>query len=215
MDQLLRDQPFLMHWAITMLVLIVAITFHEFGHAIAADRLGDNTPRSQGRLTINPIDHLDPLGTLMMAVSTYTGFGIGWGRPVLVQFSSLRHPRRDMMLVALAGPATNVIQALIFAVAVRLNDAQGWVPAGSAGDELLTTGVWINLALIFFNLIPITPLDGSKVLSALLPLRQAQAYDRFMGTFGLILFLGLALTRASSYIIGPPVLFCYRLLVGF
>ena len=197
-----------------MVVLIVAITIHEFGHAFAADRLGDNTPRSQGRISINPIDHLDPLGTLMMAVSTYTGFGIGWGKPVQYNPGNLRRPRRDPLIIAIAGPITNVAQTLVFTVAVRLCEARGWVEVGSQGDRLLLTGIWINLALVFFNMIPIPPLDGSKVLSALLPIDQARAYDRLMGTFGLLLFFALAFTGALSYIIGPPMRFFYEILVG-
>jgi Zn-dependent protease len=208
------QQTVLLNWVETMLILIIAITIHEFAHAIAADRLGDDTPRSQGRLSINPIDHLDPLGTLMMAVSTYTGFGIGWGKPVMTHPDRFRHPRRDILLVAVAGPFSNILQALLFAGAVRLNDAQGWMVPGSPGDQLLTTGILINLALTFFNLIPIPPLDGSKVFSALLPVKHAQVYDQFMGTFGLIIFMVLAFTRLSTYLIGPPVFYFYTLLAG-
>ncbi len=209
------DQATVLNFVETMLVLIIAITIHEFAHAFTADRIGDDLPRSQGRISVNPVDHLDPIGTLMMAVTTYTGFGIGWGKPVMTNPGAYRHPRRDMLLIAAAGPFSNLLQALVFAAAYRLNAAQGWMPPGTPGDNLLTTGIWINLALIFFNLIPITPLDGSKVLSALLPIRQAQAYDRFMGTFGLILFLVLAFSRVSVYIIGPPVAFFYALLAGY
>ena len=208
------DQAVILGWVQTMVVLIIAITIHEFAHAIAADRLGDNTPRSQGRISLNPADHLDPLGTLMMAVSTYTGFGIGWGRPVQYNPGNLRRPRWDPLLIAAAGPLSNILQALLFTAAVRLNAGQHWFADGSAGDQILSTGIWINLALTFFNLIPIPPLDGSKVLSALLPLPQAMAYDRFMGTFGLMLFFVLAFTHAASYLIGPPITFFYGILVG-
>lgn len=199
----------------TMLILIIAITIHEFAHAITADKLGDDTPRSQGRISINPADHLDPFGTVMMAVSTFTGFGIGWGKPVMTHPSAFRHPRRDMLLVAVAGPVSNILQALFFAAVFRLNAVEGWLMPGSPGDDLLSTGIWINLALTFFNLIPIPPLDGSKVFSALLPLPHAQTYDRFMGTFGLVLFMILAFTHLSSYIIGPPVAYFFSLLAGY
>ncbi len=208
------DQALVLGWVQTMVVLIIAITIHEFARAIAADRLGDNTPRSQGRISLNPADHLDPLGTLMMAVSTYTGFGIGWGKPVQYNPGNLRRPRWDPLLIAAAGPLSNVLQALLFTAAVRLNTGQHWFAPDSPGDQILSTGIWINLALTFFNLIPIPPLDGSKVLSALLPLRHAQAYDRIMGTFGLILFFALAFTHAAFYLIGPPITFFYGILVG-
>ena len=208
------DQGVIFNWVQTMVVLIVAITIHEFGHAFAADRLGDNTPRSQGRISINPIDHLDPIGTLMMAVSTYTGFGIGWGKPVQFNPGNLRRPRWDPLIIAIAGPITNIIQALVFTTALHLCEAQSWVQVGSKGEQFLLTGIWINLALVFFNMIPIPPLDGSKVVSALLPINQAQAYDRLMGTFGLLLFFALAFTGVSSYIIVPPMRFFYDILVG-
>lgn len=208
------DQSVILGWIETMVVLIIAITIHEFSHALAADRLGDNTPRSQGRISLNPADHLDPLGTLMMAVTTYTGFGIGWGKPVQYNPGNLRRPRWDPLLIAAAGPFSNILQALFFAAVVRLNDAHGWLAPGSPGDQLLSMGIIINLALTLFNLIPIPPLDGSKVLSALLPMRHAQAYDRFMGTFGMMLFLLLAFTRVTTYIIGPPIGYFYRLLAG-
>ena len=206
------DQTVLFNWVQTMLVLIVAITVHEFAHAFAADRLGDNTPRSQGRISLNPIDHLDPIGTLLMAISTYTGFGIGWGKPVQYNPGNLRRPRWDPLIIAIAGPISNIAQALAFAAAARLCETQNWVPPNSPGDLLLRTGVWINLALAFFNMIPIPPLDGSKVLSALLPINQARAYDRVMGTFGLMLFFVLAFTGAASYLIGPPVGLFFHLL---
>lgn len=208
------DQAVIIGWLQTMVVLVIAITIHEFAHAIAADRLGDNTPRSQGRISINPADHLDPLGTLMMAVSTYTGFGIGWGRPVQYNPGNLRRPRWDPLLIAAAGPLSNVLQALFFTALVRLNDLRHWFAPDTAVDQILSTAIWINLALTFFNLIPIPPLDGSKVLSALLPLPQAMAYDKFMATFGLLLFFALAFTGAASFLIGPPISFFYGLLVG-
>ncbi len=208
------SQAVALNFVETMLVLIIAITIHEFAHAITADRLGDDTPRSQGRISVNPTDHLDPLGTLMMAITTFTGFGIGWGKPVMTHPSAFRHPRRDMLLVAVAGPISNVLQALFFAAAVHLDIRYNWLPPGSPGEDLLTTGILINLALVFFNLIPIPPLDGSKVLSALLPMPHAVAYDKFMATFGLFLFLALAFTHISTYIIGPPVAYFFSMLTG-
>lgn len=198
----------------TLLVLVVAITVHEFAHAAAADRLGDPTPRDQGRVTLNPASHLDPMGTLMMALSTFFGFGIGWGRPVLTHPANFRHPRRDTLLVAVWGPVSNLAQAVVYAGVSRFSAHLGWLAAGSPGDELIQTGVWVNLALAFFNLIPIPPLDGSKVLSALLPLGPAQAFDRFMAQWGLLLFLALIITHAASRLIGPPVQAAYSFLVG-
>ena len=121
-----RDYPLLLG-----IYLIIAITVHEFAHALAADRLGDNTPRAQGRISLNPADHLDPLGTVMMAVTTYTGFGIGWGKPVQYNPGNLRRPRWDPLLIAVAGPLSNILQALLFTAALRLSDGQNWLPPDS------------------------------------------------------------------------------------
>ncbi len=197
-----------------MLVLVIAITIHEFAHAIVAYRCGDDTPRGQHRLSLNPIDHLSPIGTLMMAVSSATGFGIGWGKPVQYQPGNLNHPRWDPLKIAIAGPISNVLQALIFAGLIRLSMHYGWLPEGSPGDQFLADGVWVNLALTFFNFIPVPPLDGSKILSALLPLSQAQAYDQFMGQWSFLLFFVIAFTGLASVIIGPPIASIYRFLVG-
>ena len=198
-----------------MLVLIVSVTIHEFAHAITADRLGDDTPRSQGRISINPIDHLDPLGTIMMAISSYTGFGIGWGKPVQYNPGNLKNPRWDPLKIAIAGPISNIVQAVLFAGLVRLSDHFNWWDPGTWPYDLITLGVWINLALAIFNMIPIPPLDGSKVLSALLPTLHARRYDLIMGQIGFLLFLAIVFTHATSYIIGPPVSSVYHVLVGW
>lgn len=208
------DQAVILGWIQTMVVLIIAITVHEFAHALAADRLGDNTPRAQGRISLNPADHLDPLGTVMMAVTTYTGFGIGWGKPVQYNPGNLRRPRWDPLLIAVAGPLSNILQALLFTAALRLSDRQNWLPPDSPVLQIFSTGITINLALAFFNLIPIPPLDGSKVLSALLPISAAISYDKFMATFGMFFFVLIAFTRAAAFVIGPPIAFFYNLLVG-
>jgi len=164
------DQAVVLGWIQTMVVLIIAITVHEFAHALAADRLGDNTPRAQGR----------------------------W----------------DPLLIAAAGPLSNILQALLFTAALRLNDWQHWLAPDSPVVQIFSTGILINLALTFFNLIPIPPLDGSKVLSALLPISQAMAYDKFMATFGMIFFVLIAFTGAAAFVIGPPISFFYNLLIG-
>lgn len=202
------------NWVETMLVLIVAITIHEFAHALATDRCGDPTPRSQGRLTLNPIDHLDPLGTAMMAVSSLIGFGIGWGRPVQYNPFNLKHPRWDQLKIAIWGPISNILQALVFAGLIRLDEKINWLGSNDAAWNLLSMAVYINLALAFFNMIPIPPLDGSKILSSILPVSGAQQYDRVMGQWGLLIFAALIFTHATSYVIGPPTDFVYHLLVG-
>lgn len=154
------------------IVLLIAFTIHELAHAITADRLGDPTPRRQGRITLNPLAHLDPVGTLMLLVS-----GFGWAKPVMVQPAYLRgNPRTSMGIVAAAGPLSNLLLAAVAAIPLRL----GLVDLSSQGGEiipslgfLLVQFVFINLVLLFFNLIPIPPLDGFKILTAVLPAEMA------------------------------------------
>ncbi len=155
----------------------MAITVHEFAHAFAADRLGDDLPRSQGRVSLFPTDHLDPVGTLMMAVTSWTGFGIGWGKPVQTNPSAFRNPRRDQGIVAVAGPLSNIAQATLFSLGIRLmvGLGSGSIGASSMWFEFLQTGLIVNLALAFFNLIPLKPLDGSWIMTAALPYPQARA----------------------------------------
>ncbi len=140
------------------LPILWAITVHEYAHAWMADRLGDPTARLAGRLTLNPLKHLDPIGTLLFFIVR-----IGWAKPVPVQPLSFRHPRRDMALVAIAGPVSNVLSAFFFGFLARL------LPLGGPWHLLLVYFVYINLVLAFFNLIPLFPLDGWTVLKFFLP----------------------------------------------
>ena len=160
---LLRDEPQL--FVAFLIAVIVGITFHEFSHAAVAALQGDQTARAQGRLTLNPIAHLDPLGSIALVVA-----GFGWGRPVPVTPSRLRNRRFGHLLVGLAGPAANFVLALISVVALRI----AYPATGTAFDvdfsvSLLYTLVAVNVILGVFNLLPIPPLDGSTLLSVLLP----------------------------------------------
>lgn len=195
----------------------MAITVHEFAHAFAADRLGDDLPRRQGRVSLFPTDHLDPVGTLMMAVTSWTGFGIGWGKPVQTNPSAFRNPRRDQGIVAVAGPLSNIAQAALFSVGIRfmyMASPDGAL-RGSMWLEFLYSGLIVNLALAFFNLIPIKPLDGSWIMTAVLPYPQARAYEIFMLKYGPIIFLLLIFVfrGAISMLIGPPVAIMRSLLL--
>jgi len=187
-------------WIEFILLFVVSITIHEFAHAIAADRLGDKTPRSQGRVTLNPIDHIDPIGLIAMAVSQLMGTGIGWGRPVMTNPANFKHLRRDMMIVAFAGPFSNLLQAIAFAIPLRY----GWVDYGSNNERVLLDGVLLNCILLFFNMIPIGPLDGAKVLAGVLHEKDAEAFEQFMRKFGIVLFFLLITTHATRYIVMPP-----------
>jgi len=195
-----------------MVALVICITIHEFSHAYSAYRAGDDTPRAQGRISLNPLDHLDPMGTIMMVVSSLSGFGIGWGRPVQINPANFRHPRWDNLRVSLWGPLSNILLAAVVGTVLRL-----WgMTMGVAVLRFMVTLTFINLGLAMFNLIPIAPLDGSHILSALLPYEKARAYDHFMARNGMFIFLGLILlgSQILPRLLGPPVDFFWGLFTG-
>ena len=164
-----------------LLVLIAAVTVHEFMHAAVADRLGDPTPRMAGRLTLNPLAHLDPIGSLMLLVA-----GFGWGKPVPINTQYFAHPATDELLVALAGPASNLVQAAIAGYLVRV--LAGPAPILASVFVLI---VQLNVFLMLFNLIPIPPLDGSKLFRLILDettfrMLEASSLPLIIGLFVLI-----------------------------
>ncbi|MFN2273246.1 MAG: site-2 protease family protein [Anaerolineales bacterium] len=196
-----------------LITLVVALSVHEFAHAWTADQLGDDTPRLQGRLTLNPLAHLDPLGSLMLVL-----VGFGWARPVVVNpYQLQRRSPAAMMLVAVAGPFSNLLMAIIAAIPFRAGLLSlGFSPSFTA--ELLAQFIFINLLLMFFNLIPISPLDGEKVADYFLPPGGQRFLDRirpygpflllaliFLGSFGGLDLLG--------NLVGKPALSIFRLLI--
>jgi len=176
--------------------LIVAATVHEFAHAYVADRLGDPTPRKQGRLTLNPLAHLDPLGSVLILL-----VGFGWAKPVQINPANFRDWRRDSMLVAGAGPLANVTMLFALGVPFKL----GLLDFSAPLEQILLTVIRINAMLAVFNLLPIPPLDGSKILVGLLPPAQAVSYARLTpyGTFILLLLVAFTDVLASFMI--PPM----------
>ena len=176
------------------LPVLFAITVHEAAHGYVARALGDNTAYAAGRVTLNPFNHIDPIGTIVMPLLLYFAtsgaFLFGYAKPVPVNFGALRHPKRDMVWVALAGPASNFIQAILWAIAFTLL-------AGSDGSErffveMCKAGVLVNLVMWAFNLFPLPPLDGGRVLVGLLPWRAAQAVSR-IEPWGFFIVLGLVI----------------------
>lgn len=210
------DQFFL-KLSIMLVPALMAITCHEVSHGYIADKLGDNTARHLGRLTLNPLKHLDIFGTLMIFI-----VGIGWAKPVPVNYNNLRRPKSDMMWVAAAGPITNFILATLSAFAMRgLVAATEGVADGTALASLvdpitlmLAFSVYINLLLGIFNLIPMPPLDGGRVAVGLLPHAPSMALAR-LEPFGMIIIIVLVFfTDVFSYVIAPALGFAVNLLAG-
>ena len=192
-------------------IVIVALTIHEAAHAWTADRLGDPTARLLGRVSLNPLVHIDPIGTILLPLlAIFSGLPIlGWAKPVPVNVSRLRHHRRDFMIVAAAGPISNLLQAFVIAGVFRtLYDpsASDLLPA------ILKDAVTTNLVLAFFNLIPIPPLDGGNVLAGLVPESAARVIDQ-VRQFGFIALYALMLSGILTKLIMPPTVFFYRLLL--
>ena len=201
-------------------ILFFSIVLHEFAHGYVAYRLGDDTAYYGGRLTLNPIKHIDPVGTLAVpAFCHLIGVPIfGWARPVPVNPLKFPSPRRDMGKVALAGPLTNFALALVCVLLLKLLIIfHQHIPATTLETmfKLLQYGMFINVLLAIFNLLPIAPLDGGRIVAALLPLKAACAYDFFLARWGMWLVIGLVATGAVKYILFPPVYFIVELFSKF
>lgn len=207
-------------WAIPV---VFAITLHEVAHGLVAYRLGDPTAKMVGRLTLNPLKHVDPIGTIavplgLLLLSSFFGgaFLFGWAKPVPIGVNNLRNRRRDMALVSAAGPLANLLMAIFWALVVRL----GYGLLGSApqvGEPVVlagVAGVFINAILMVFNLLPLPPLDGGRVVSSLLPPRLSATYDR-IEPFGLVIIVLLLVTHVLNYILFPLIFLCMHFLSLF
>ena len=207
----------LLYAAILVPCLIIAIVFHEVAHGLAALALGDPTAREQRRLSLNPLRHVDPVGTLLVpgALALVGGPVFGWAKPVPVNAQRLDNPRYGMMAVAAAGPATNLVLALLAAIVLGvlagLGIGQETVAAGVAGS-LLTTFILINLFLAFFNLLPIPPFDGSHIVGGLLPRSMAMQWQKLQQVGMVLLVVLIAATWAFpqftlvEHTVLPPVM---------
>jgi Zn-dependent protease len=202
-----------------LLALVLSISIHEFAHALIADLQGDPTARHMGRLTLNPVAHFDPLGAIMILFSAISGFGFGWGKPVPVNPRNLRSgPRVGMGIVAAAGPVSNILLAMLFAIPFRLR-----LPLPGLLGSLLNIVVLVNISLAVFNLIPLFPLDGYSALQGILAtIRAAWAYrwtnilDSLQTQGPILLFLFIAVEQFLPFsILDPPRDLLYRLITGF
>ena len=198
--------------------LIVALSIHEFAHAAAAEYLGDPTARLKGRLTLNPIAHLDIAGsivfiiTLAGSLASGSNFVFGWGKPVPVDPYNLDHPKRDMAIIAIVGPVSNFITAVILSIALHLIQAYQFLPAVPLIPFFVSL-LMISVTLGVFNLIPIPPLDGSRIMSALLPDDLSRQYNLFLSQFGFIVLLMLLYTNIIGLILHPVTSSILRILL--
>jgi Zn-dependent protease len=201
----LRDMPL---WVIAFLI---SGSFHEYAHAWMATRLGDPTPEAAGRLTINPIPHIDIVGLVFIIIMTLSGFGIGWMKPVPVNPFNFRNPRRGMMMVALSGPISNLILVAFFVLLVKA--APVLIMHGNPVSRLVIIFLLLNVLLAVFNLFPVPPLDGSHIVEGLLPEKYLDSWEKIY-PYGWIILLGLMFTGAFGLIFGPVINFVFNVLIG-
>ena len=204
--QNLSQENFLLNLVLTLPAVLIAITFHEYAHAWAADKLGDDTPRRQGRLTLNPLAHLDPIGSVLLVFA-----GFGWGKPVQV---NPRNYTRNMSmtkadaLVSFAGPAMNFILAIVFMIIyyaiVRFAPSFGFETIGQVILALISIIISINIGLGVFNLIPLPPLDGSKIIMPFLPYKAKECFTS-NGNIFYIIFVVIWITGIAGIIISPAI----------
>jgi Zn-dependent protease len=168
----------MLDFVFNLIALIVAITIHEFSHAWAAEHLGDPTPRLQGRLTLNPLAHLDPIGTILLILVRF-----GWGKPVQFDPFNLRHPRRDSAIISIAGPVSNILLATIVSLILRL-------PMPMIIAAFSVQLLYMNIVLAIFNLVPVHPLDGFKIVEGFLPEEQAREWHQ-LERYGMIFLIFL------------------------
>lgn len=188
--------------------VIFAVTVHEVAHGWVASQFGDQTARSMGRLTLNPIKHIDPVGTIVVPAIMYfaSGFIFGWAKPVPINWRNLGHPRRDMAIVAIAGPAANLLMLLFWAMSAKIimllgNDSNHLTQLLFIMSNI---GIMINIVLMILNLFPILPLDGGRVLTAMLPRNLAISFSR-MEPYGLIILVVLLLSGVLWKILLPVI----------
>ena len=209
MEQLTVIQKIVV-WA---LPVIFAVTVHEVAHGLVAKQLGDNTAKAAGRLTLNPIKHIDPVGTILVPgiLLLMGGFIFGWAKPVPVDFGRLRNPKRDMALVALAGPMANLLMAIGWALVIK---ASIWLGIASISMPLVymgVAGIMINLVLMVLNLLPLPPLDGGRIMVGLLPHAMAYKFSK-IEPYGFMILVALLATGILSQVIGGPISLLQRIM---
>jgi Zn-dependent protease len=199
--------------ALAAIPVLFAITLHEAAHGYVARHFGDMTAHQAGRISLNPMRHIDPFGTVILPLLTLWMGGIlfGWAKPVPVNFAALRHPKKDMLWVAIAGPASNLVMAMAWALLYKMGLL---FPENYFADPMLGMAMWgikINVVLMVLNLLPLPPLDGGRVAVSLLPHRQAFQLAK-IEPYGMFILIFLAITPVLSLILSPLIGLVYKLL---
>ena len=197
--------------ALAAIPVLFAITLHEAAHGYVAKHFGDMTAYQAGRISLNPLRHIDPFGTIILPLLTLWMGGIlfGWAKPVPVNFANLRNPKKDMLWVAIAGPASNLVMALCWAFFYKIGLM---FPESYFADPLLGMAIWgikINVVLMVLNLLPLPPLDGGRVAISLLPQRQALQLAK-IEPYGMFILIFLAITPILSLLLSPPIELAYK-----
>ncbi len=200
--------------AVSALPIIFAITVHEAAHGYAAKFFGDLTAERMGRITLNPLKHIDPIGTILLPAITLIAGGVlfGWAKPVPVNFANLRDPKKDMLWVAAAGPASNFVMAVFWALMLNLSDSMSATTAQFL-SHMSWTGIMINLILMVLNLLPLPPLDGGRIAVSLLPMNLAMKLSQ-VERYGFVILIVLLFTGILGKIILPIINFFAQIILG-
>lgn len=197
----------IMELLLTLPGIIIGLSFHEFAHALAADKLGDPTPRNQGRLTLSPLPHIDPIGLLMLVLLRF-----GWAKPVMIDHRYFKNPKRDDLIVSVAGPLMNLLTAFVFTLILKVLVSMNIITYNDMGFYLFIYTILININLFLFNLLPIPPLDGFHILSDLLPLKHSGIIYK-LEQYSFIILIIILVTPVVTYVLTIPSNFIFTSLM--